>query len=266
MGSWKGFFHSLSSQDRKMDRARSMQTETFWRFTDGESSLLALMRFWMLNTGNSSYIWLLCVCLILSLFSWLINPLCLNPNKGIILPLLYIIKDTGENLIASDPTNSQIVISTRPESKNNEISKWIESTGWRCITQPAKVNCFKLLRCFHCITAPRSLTQPVSLTVLCHVEQACLEGSGDQCSEHLLSAELFPMFLPPLGMPSHTTRLCPPGLLLCMASPEHFKVLFLQIKPLVNIFRKNMPSGFMLCSLRSSGDGVILERNGNIGT
>lgn len=59
----------------------------------------------------------LCVCLFFSLFSCLINPLCLNPNEGIILPLLHIIKDTGENLITSDPTNSQIVISTRPESK-----------------------------------------------------------------------------------------------------------------------------------------------------
>lgn len=95
----------------------SVQTETFWRFTDGESSLLTLMRFWMLNTGNSSHIWLLSVCLFFSLFSCLINPLCLNPNEGIILPLLHIIKDTGENLITSDPTNSQIVISTRPESK-----------------------------------------------------------------------------------------------------------------------------------------------------
>jgi hypothetical protein len=36
-------------------------------------------------------------------------------NEGIILPLLHIIKDTGENLITSDPTNSQIiVISIRP--------------------------------------------------------------------------------------------------------------------------------------------------------
>lgn len=69
------------------------------------------------------YLASLCVCLFFSLFSCLINPLCLNPNEGIILPLLHIIKDTGENLITSDPTNSQIVISTRPESKNNEISK-----------------------------------------------------------------------------------------------------------------------------------------------
>lgn len=115
------------------------------------------------------YLASLCMSCSLSLFSCLINPLCLNPNEGIILPLLHIIKDTEENLIISDPTNSQIVISTRPESKNNEISKWIESTGWRVyITQPAKVNCFRLLRCLHCITAPCSLTQPVSLTVLCH--------------------------------------------------------------------------------------------------